>query len=266
MAVSGMMVITCESNGLIGFEPCSGKLRDLSNIGYVVFDNCLAVAHRLLAPVCTLCGDPAGLDGLCAGCRTTLPRLPMPRCPICALPNPTGEPCGRCLQKRPAFDHVVCPLRYAYPANALVLGLKYRGGLAFARPLAACLADALEAEPYPDIVIPMPLSPSRLAERGFNQAAELARLAVSAFGLETSTGLVRRNRECAPQASLPWKERARNVRNAFDCDANLQGKSVAVVDDVLTTGATLNELALALKRQGATLVTGWIAARTLPQQ
>ncbi len=232
----------------------------------MIFDNCLAIAHRLLAPVCVLCGDPAGLDGLCDGCRAALPRLPTARCPICALPDPTSEPCGRCLQKSPAFDRVVCALSYAYPANALVLGLKYGGGLAFARPLAASLADALEAEPYPDIVVPMPLSPGRLAVRGFNQAAELARLAASAFGLETSTMLVRRNRECAPQASLPWKERARNVRNAFDCDVNLQGKSVAVVDDVLTTGATLNELALALKRQGATRVTGWIAARTLPQQ
>lgn len=238
----------------------------MSNISYRIFDNCLAVAHRLLAPVCTLCGDPAGLDGLCGGCRTGLPRLPAARCPICALPNPTSEACGRCLQKPPAFDRVVCALSYAYPANALVLGLKYRGGLAFARPLAARLADALEAEPYPDIVIPMPLSAGRLAGRGFNQAAELARLAVSAFGLQLSTTLARRNRDCAPQASLPWKERARNVRNAFDCEVDLQGKSIAVVDDVLTTGATLNELSLALKRQGATQVTGWIAARTLPHQ
>lgn len=161
---------------------------------------------------------------------------------------------------------MVCALSYEYPANALILGLKYRAGLAFARPLAASLASALEAEPYPDVVIPMPLSPGRLAERGFNQSAELARLAASEFGLKISTTLVRRNRESAPQASLPWKERARNVRNAFHCDANLQGKSVAVVDDVLTTGATLNELAAALKRQGARQVTGWIAARTLPQQ
>jgi ComF family protein len=161
---------------------------------------------------------------------------------------------------------VVCALSYQFPANALILGLKYRAGLACARPLAASLAGALEAEPYPDVVMPMPLSPGRLAERGFNQAAELARLAAAEFGLGISTTLVRRNGESAPQASLPWKERARNVRNAFQCDANLQGKSVAVVDDVLTTGATLNELAATLKRQGARQVTGWMAARTLHRQ
>ena len=220
----------------------------------------------MLSPACALCANSAGLDGLCDGCRAALPRLAKERCPVCALPNPTAEICGRCMTARPAFDHVACALSYEYPTNALVLGLKYRSNLAFARPLAARLADALDAEPYPDIVIPMPLSPGRLAERGFNQAAELARLAASEFGLKPLSGLVRRNRESAPQASLPWKERARNVRNAFECTCRLDGKSVAVVDDVLTTGATLNELALALKRQGARQVTGWIAARTLPQQ
>jgi ComF family protein len=206
------------------------------------------------------------MDGLCVQCRIALPRLPAARCPICALPNPTSDTCGRCLKMRPAFDHVACALSYEYPANALVVGLKYRSGLSFARPLAARLADALDAEPYPDIVIAMPLSPARLAARGFNQATELARLAASEFGLKASRNLVSRTRESAPQASLPWKERARNVRNAFHCDADLDGKSIAVVDDVLTTGATLNELALVLKRQGAGRVSGWIAARTLPRQ
>lgn len=237
----------------------------MSNGGYRIFDNWLATSHRLLSPACALCGDSAGLDGLCGGCRAALPRLPGARCPVCALPNPTSSTCGRCVKKQPAFDHVVCALSYEYPTSALILSLKYRSGLAFARPLAARLADALEPEPYPDVVIPMPLSPGRLAERGFNQAAELARLAAAEFGLKPSSGLVRRSRESVPQASLPWKERARNVRNAFECGVGLQGKSVAVVDDVLTTGATLHEMALALKRQGARLVTGWVAARTLPR-
>lgn len=238
----------------------------MSNIGYRVFDNWLSAAHRLLSPACALCGNSAGIDGICEGCRAALPRLPATRCPVCALPNVASDTCGRCLNMQPAFDHVACALSYEYPTNVLVLGLKYRHGLSFARPLAARLADALDAEPYPDVVIPMPLSPGRLAERGFNQATELARLAAFEFGLKPSLNLVRRNRESAPQASLPWKERARNVRNAFECSASLAGKSVAVVDDVLTTGATLNELALALKRQGARQVTGWIAARTLPHE
>jgi predicted amidophosphoribosyltransferase len=108
----------------------------------------------------------------------------------------------------------------------------------------------------------MPLARARLAGRGFNQAMELARRLAAEFGLNISMDVCRRTREGTPQAVLPWKQRATNIRNAFVCDFDLNGKSVAVVDDVLTTGATLNELALTLKRRGAREVIGWIAART----
>jgi ComF family protein len=108
----------------------------------------------------------------------------------------------------------------------------------------------------------MPLSALRLRTRGFNQAHEIGRLLAREFGLEISAGTCQRHRESAPQAALPWKARARNVRNAFACELDLRGKTVAVVDDVLTTGATLNELARTLKRQGAVTVVGWVAART----
>jgi len=193
-----------------------------------------------------------------------LPELAGARCPVCALPTLASRTCGRCLQRRPAYDHVACALRYAFPADALVMGLKYRNSLAFARPLAARLASALDHEARPDVIVPMPLTPARLAERGFNQAAELARLVASEFGLRLSPALVRRSRDGFAQASLPWKERARNVRGAFRCDEDVAGKRVAVVDDVMTTGATLNEVATVLKRSGATEVIGWIGARTLP--
>jgi ComF family protein len=159
---------------------------------------------------------------------------------------------------------VVAALTYAFPADALVRALKYRGGLACARPLAAALADALDPESYPDLVMPMPLAPRRLRERGFNQAMEIARLVGAEFGLRITANACGRSREGAPQASLPWKERAANVRNAFVCELDLGGKTVAVVDDVLTTGATLNELAATLKRRGAREVWGWIVARTPP--
>jgi predicted amidophosphoribosyltransferase len=110
----------------------------------------------------------------------------------------------------------------------------------------------------------MPLAPRRLRERGFNQAMEIARLVGAEFGLGITANGCRRGRESAPQATLPWQERAANVRNALVCELDLEGKSVAVVDDVLTTAATLNELAATLKRRGAREVVGWIAARTPP--
>ncbi len=215
-----------------------------------------------MAPVCLLCSGDAREDGLCRGCRETLPGLAILRCPVCAIPSPAGETCGRCLGHQPYFDRVVAPYLYGFPATVLIQGLKYRGNLACARPLVAGLTQVLEPEPYPDLMIPMPLAPARMAERGFNQSAELARGLAADFGLTISFDVCRRVRESAPQASLPWKQRAKNVRNAFACDADLKGKSVAVVDDVLTTGATLNELALTLKRRGAREVVGWIAART----
>lgn len=238
----------------------------MSNFAYRVFDNCLSLARGLLPPACLLCAGYGAADGLCQGCRQSLPRLPAPRCPICAAPGTGAEVCGRCLNRRPAFDHVVAALAYAFPADALVRSLKYRGGLACARPLAAALADALDSEPYPDLVIPMPLAPRRLRERGFNQALEIARLVGAEFGLGITANGCRRSRESAPQASLPWKERAANVRNAFVCELDLEGKTIAVVDDVLTTGATLNELAATLKRRGAREVVGWIVARTPPHR
>lgn len=183
-------------------------------------------------------------------------------CPVCAIPDPTGELCGRCLNKPPHFDRVVAPFMYEFPATVLIQGLKYRGNLACARPLAAGLAEALDKEPYPDLIIPMPLARGRLASRGFNQAMEISRLVATDFGLDISVDICHRTREGTPQAGLPWKQRATNIRNAFVCDFDVNGKSVAVVDDVLTTGATLDELALTLKRRGAREVIGWIAART----
>ena len=234
----------------------------MSNSIYRIFDNCLTIAQWLMSPACLLCGGHSDADGLCAGCRNSLPRLTGMHCPVCAIPDPTGELCGRCLNKPPHFDRVVAPFMYEFPATVLIQGLKYRGNLACARPLAAGLAEALEKEPYPDLIIPMPLARARLARRGFNQAMEISRWVATDYGLDISVDVCHRTREGTPQAALPWKQRATNVRNAFVCDVDVNGKSVAVVDDVLTTGATLNELALTLKRRGAREVIGWIAART----
>lgn len=188
--------------------------------------------------------------------------MPVARCPICAIANPAAQVCGRCLVQQPHYDRVVVPFSYEFPLTVLVQRLKYRGELACARPLAGALVDALEQEPYPDVLMAMPLAPARAAQRGFNQAMEISRFIAAEFGLEVSHDLCRRKHEGVPQATLPWKQRAKNVRNAFTCDADLTGKRVAIVDDVLTTGATLSELARTLKRQGALEVSGWIVART----
>ncbi len=234
----------------------------MSNSIGIFFDYCLPVARWILPPACLLCGGSADGAGLCKGCAAALPRLGTSRCPVCALPNATGERCGRCLRERPQFDRVVAAFSYEFPATALIHRLKYRGELACARPLAFALAQTLEREPYPDLVVPMPLARARLADRGFNQCVEIGRYVAADFGLHLSTALCRRTRQVSPQAALPWKQRSSNVRGVFACDQDLHGKTVAVIDDVLTTGASLNELARTLKLRGAQAVTGWIVART----
>lgn len=230
---------------------------------YPFSDRVSAVMRRLVPAACVLCGAKAGIAGVCDACLHALPRPPDVDCPICADAVSVEGVCGRCLADPPHYDLVVAGLEYAHPVDNLVVTLKYARNLSAARPLAFCLAQALDAEPYPDIVCSMPISRNHLAARGFNQAAEIARLLCAEFGLEHMPAIARRIRSGMPQASLPWRGRGKNVRGAFVCDTDLAGKSVAVVDDVLTTGATLSELARVLKSRGARKVTGWVTARTL---
>jgi ComF family protein len=150
--------------------------------------------------------------------------------------------------------------RYAYPLDALIHAYKYGGRLALARPLGAALAQRVARDV--DVIVPMPLARGRLAERGFNQAMEVARIVASETRIPILRDACRKVADTPPQAMLPWKERAKNVRRVFVCDANLAGVRVAVLDDVLTTGATLNEIARVLLRAGAASVRGWIVART----
>lgn len=198
---------------------------------------------------------------MCPACDELLPRLAAARCRICALPLPQGHTCGECLAHAPAFDGVEAPYAYAFPVTALIQAYKYAGHLSLGRVLSAALAR----EPLPpiDALIAMPLAPARLRERGFNQAQELARDLGRALGVPVLRNACRKVTDGPPQAALPWSERARNVRGAFVCDADLTGRRVAIVDDVMTTGATLNELARNLKRAGAREVRGFVVARTL---
>lgn len=180
-------------------------------------------------------------------------------CPRCALASPGGALCGRCLASPPHYDATVAALAYAFPADALIHALKFRGELALAPLLAELLLQRIRQGERIDLILPVPLSVRRLRERGYNQSAEIARGLAQATPLELF--LCERSRDTAAQTELPWSERQRNVRGAFRC-ARRVGGTVAVVDDVMTTGATLNEVALALKQAGAARVVNWVVART----
>jgi len=222
------------------------------------------IARLLPAQPCLLCGVMSD-DGLCcAACRAALPYLDAEVCPVCAHPVPDGAICGQCLQHPPAFDHTVAAFAYRFPLDQLVKALKFREHLI----LVNFLADALAARirQGTDAVMALPLHPLRLRNRGFNQSQLLAARIAQQFKLPLLTGCVERVRDTPPQSSLPWQARAKNMRSAFavTCDREIQGKHIAIVDDVMTSGASLNAMAKGLKQAGAREVSAWVVARTLP--
>jgi ComF family protein len=225
-----------------------------------------AAADLIYPPTCVLCGaaGDGGLD-LCAGCRTDLPLLG-PCCPRCALPLPapaTG-PCGACLKRPPPFAICRAGFRYEDPLPALIGGLKFRDRFNLIRLLGRLLADELAglADGRPDVLVPVPLHPRRLRERGYNQSLELARVIGGRLGLPMDAGCCERVRATPPQAALDEKARRRNIRGAFTARADLAGRHVAIIDDVVTTGSTVGELARALLRAGCVRVDVWALART----
>ncbi|QDX81699.1 hypothetical protein B9N43_10795 [Denitratisoma sp. DHT3] len=237
----------------------------MSNQGLIprIGQNLGAVLGTLLlpAPDCLLCGARESDALLCAACRADLPALPGDGCPRCALPMPPDGPCGACLKQPPRFDATAAAYRYGFPVDRLIQALKYGHRLAVADFFAA----ALLAGPRPsgDLLLPVPLAPDRLRQRGFNQALEIARPIARQLGLELAPEICRRRGATTSQAHLPWRARRKNVHHAFECLTDLAGARVLVVDDVMTTGATLDEFAATLKRHGAVSVGNWVVARTL---
>ena len=236
-----------------------------------------------LPGVCALCAR-TGAHVLCSGCRLQYFGQTHPRCRCCGLPLSGTEPqpalCGQCLRQPPAFDATVVAADYAAPIDQLVLELKFGARLALAPLFADLLGQAvlavLAAQPdgalsatLPDYLIPVPLGALRLQQRGFNQALEIARPLATALGLAIAPRLLVRTRETAAQARLPPRERRLNLRGAFTLTPaslkQVRGCHVGVVDDVMTTGQTLHEIAATLKRFGAARVTNLVFARTLPK-
>jgi len=220
--------------------------------------------QALLPQSCVLCAAASGNALVCGACGTGMPRL-ADACPRCALATPGNVVCGACLATPPPFDATIAAWRYAFPADRLLQAFKYGGRLALAEPLAAALADAVRARNprRPDCLVAMPLAARRQRERGFNHAHEIARRLSASLGIPLVHDL-RRTRDAPPQAGLALRERTRNVRDAFEARRGLTGRTVAIVDDVMTTGATLRAAAIAVRRAGAIGVDAWVVARTPP--
>lgn len=218
--------------------------------------------RSLFAQDCVLCGASSGDALLCSGCTADLPRLET-ACPQCASPQPRTAVCGACLRSPPAFDATLALWRYAFPLDSLIQSLKYGSRLALADLFGQHLAQRLAA-PDVDLIVPLPLHEHRLRRRGFNQAMEIARRAVARLNIPLRHDLLLRLRDTPPQTELAHNARLVNMRSAFGCLTRIDGLRVAVVDDVMTTGATLAAAAIALKRAGAARVENWVVARAIP--
>jgi ComF family protein len=218
------------------------------------------------------------LPGQCAVCRAwpaqpvceaCVARFaqPQPRCRRCALPVPAGvTECGRCVREPPPLDQCHAAVAYDYPWSALITQFKFHGEPGWARALATLMRSTPWVEPaleHADHVLPMPLSDARLAERGFNQSVLLARCLSPA---KTSAGLLLRTRHTAAQSALDRDARRANVKGAFAVEplraSELRGARVVLVDDVMTSGATLFSAAAVLRRAGAAHVAAVVVART----
>ena len=223
--------------------------------------------NLLLPPVCLLCGA-AGTPGrdLCAGCAADLPANET-ACWQCALPLADGHEgqCRHCRSRPPGFERAFAPFLYRPPMDYLIQGLKYNQRLSHARLLGELLADTLDnrGAPRPDCIVPVPLHPSRLRERGFNQAVELARPSARRFQLPLLIEGLRRARPTIPQTALDARQRQINLQGAFIATQPFAGRRVALVDDVMTTASTAEECARALRAEGASEVEIWTVARAV---
>lgn len=214
---------------------------------------------------CLLCGATCltGQPQLCQPCLHELPWHTSPRCPQCALPSTHGEYCGQCLRHSPAFDHTFALLRYAYPLDRLLQQFKYQQRLDCGQVL---IESVLQQWPHPpanaDVVLAMPVHLNRLKQRGFNHAALLATALARHWQLPYAPENVKRIKDTAPQAGLDMRTRTRSLRGAF-ISQPWQEQHVMIVDDVMTTGASMHALAHVIKNAGASSVSAVVVARTL---
>lgn len=227
-------------------------------------NKCIRFVHtRLFPSVCTLCGAPGHADkDLCSACERDLPWLG-PACWRCARPLHNGKTlCGVCHRRPPTFDRTIAALHYRRPVDALVQRLKFDCRLHYARLLGALLTQRLrdQLDRLPDVLVPVPLHPTRQRQRGFNQATELARPIVRALGIAMAPHCCQRVRATDTQSLLSRQARRANLRGAFRV-ATVPGAHVAIIDDVVTTGSTVQAMAQCLRAAGAERIDVWCVAR-----
>ncbi len=224
----------------------------------------LNIAHNWLSPAtCLLCGG-CGVGGrdLCMACLDDMPSQAVACC-HCATPLTQAGVCGSCQQCLPAYHKVIAPFIYRYPLNQLIPALKFSSQLHIARLLGTLMvAEVLRSETdLPELLLPVPLHPCRLRQRGYNQALELAWPIAQQLGIAVDYRSCQRRRDTEPQSGLAADARKRNLRDAFDLVRPLSVGHVAIIDDVMTTGCTVDALSQRLLLAGVSRVDVWVCAR-----
>jgi len=227
-----------------------------------------SIAQMLRLPaICVLCNQyHQSRLAVCADCNQFFKPLG-PCCRFCALPLPDGNfmVCGQCCKKKPFFDQAIAAWRFEEPFRSLVHQFKYHDGLYLRNFLATSMLQNMPADIHKtQCLMPVPMHPKRLRHRGFNQAAELAKYLAQILKLPCDLSSCQKILNTAPQAELNGKQRQQNLRGAFVVQPH-QYQHITLVDDLLTTGSTANELARALKKQGAVQVDVWCCARVVKQ-
>lgn len=230
----------------------------------MVYDWIINSLLALSPACCVLCGSPTmSANAFCPGCMADLPRR-QPACPRCGEALPVEGPvCGQCLTQPPEFQRTHAALAYAPPVRELISQFKFSGKLELATPLAQCLLPILMLEkPAVDGIVPVPLHATRLRSRGYNQATELARPLARALSLPLLNGIVTRSKATQTQSSLSAHQRRQNLHRAFDLQQPITYRRIAIVDDVMTTGSTVRELAHVLRHKaGVEYIEVWCIAR-----
>jgi ComF family protein len=232
----------------------------MSRVGH-----CLGrLTDSLLQQECWLCGsEDADTHGLCTRCWCALPWLPADRCPRCAVPVPAGGTCGACLSASSAVLTTHAALLYRDEVRELMHAFKFRNDLAAGRILAQAMLAEVSVHLQNVLLLPVPSSPTRLKQRGFDPALELARMVTSRSGLPVLSEILTRSDNHAPQSAMVSRQRrSANVRGVFHVKRTPPPLPIVLIDDVLTTGATTESAARALRRAGVSGVQRWICART----
>ena len=219
-----------------------------------------ALAAALFPPRCAACGRPGA--ALCQPCLATATPLPHPQCRQCTRPLTYGDQCARCRLEKRRIDHLYVPYAYTPPILQAIHRFKYANKRYLAADLAILAMSALPPDLNVDFVVPVPLAPSRKRQRGYNQGRLLAAEVARRLDLPLSDRVLIRIRDTPPQTSLPRARRLHNVRGTFRALRKLSGTRILLVDDVTTTGATIEAAARALRRRGAAWIGALALART----